>query len=203
MPKLFGLHLPPCGAEVQVAYEMVVTRLREKWLLLRGQQSASFIVGEVHEELFNEQLKWSAGYLKGPYKPRKPWCREEVFKYQLRWIHYFVREAYALEPDSEQLMTESELSAKLGMLCVVPPELYFLQIENEILLAKWENWHAKKRAASPKVPALSEDKEMNDIDEVKQWNGKHNGGVHRGESDSMANSSIDAFPSSPPVVDDE
>lgn len=165
MPALFGLDLPPCGAHVQIAYEIVTCKLRENWLLYRGQESALTIVHDISKHLDMQNQQWPPGFLHGGFKRRKPWCREEVFEYQLRLIKYFVREAKELaaieasEKKKEGEGKETEKKAKEGSgearcpTFVVPPELGFDEGFIDVNVeARWLEWHEKKRAFTPRAP---------------------------------------------------
>lgn len=152
MPALFDPELPPCGPEVQVAYEIVNARLRENWLNHRGQRSTIEICQNFKDFLRNQDYLWPPFMLKGPVKKRKPWRRENVFKYELYWIEYFLREAQQQAP---QLMTESELMDR-RMQSEVPIELRF-HIDRPDLLKLWEEWNKKKRAQRPALPGLEEE----------------------------------------------
>lgn len=151
VPALFGKDLPPCGAEIQVAYDNVNTRLRQRWLSHRGQLSASDICQTVKEELSNQNLMWPAFCFKaGQFKKRKPWRRENVFHYEVRWIDYFVREAQAPEP-----MTESEIVDREKQPSV--PNVLGFTCDKKEVLELWDAWHTKKRARAPAVPGTAMD----------------------------------------------
>lgn len=76
VPAIFGKDLPPCGPEVQVAYENVNTRLRKHWLAHRGHQPVVEVCNVVKEELVNQNFLFPAFTIKGVFKKRKPWRRE-------------------------------------------------------------------------------------------------------------------------------
>lgn len=145
MPALFGHDLPPCGVEIQVAYENVKNELRRVWLAHRGQLNILDVCRVVKDD-----LKYQAKVFT-PFSPagkrRKPWRRENVFKYELRWMDYFLREAYAQAPE---LLTESELLDRLKE-SSVPLELAF-NITRHDILKLWDEWNAKKRAKTPTPP---------------------------------------------------
>jgi hypothetical protein len=154
VPALFGLDLPPCGLEQQVAYESLVLRLRTTWLNHGGRLSPIDVVQVLKGELDAQNYRWPSrshkgshkGFLKGTSQRRTPWCRENVFAFQLRWIEYFAREAQAQDP---QLMTESELmerSKENG----VPPELK-LRVSRPDVLRLWNEWNEKKRKRTPQA----------------------------------------------------
>lgn len=150
VPPLFGTDLPPCNAEVQVAYGIINSKLRQRWLNARGHASAVDVCKAVKEELSQQTTLWPPFSLKGPFKRRKPWCRETVFKYQMYWIDYFNREAQALEP-----MTESEIMDR-KKLASVPRELRFNVVRSDISKL-WDAWHEKKRAKIPVLPGIQHD----------------------------------------------
>ncbi|KAF2012596.1 hypothetical protein BU24DRAFT_411944 [Aaosphaeria arxii CBS 175.79] len=152
MPALFGTDLPPCGLEPQVAYEIVVARLRERWLNAKGRRGVIDICQELRELLRDQEHLWPPFMLKGVMKKRKPWRREPVFKYELYWADYFVREANEQAP---ALMTESELMDR-RMQSAVPFELKF-NVDRSDLLKLWEDWNNKKRAKTPALPGIDEE----------------------------------------------
>lgn len=141
------MDLPPCGMEVQVAYEIVNTRLRQTWLNHRGRLSAVDICQAVKAELRDQNYLWPPYSVKGRFKRRQPWCRENVFKFQLRWIDYFSREAHAQIPE---LMTESEIMDRKKQ-SSIPLELG-LDLQRGDVMRLWDQWHEKKRAKTPQMP---------------------------------------------------
>lgn len=148
MPSLFGLDLPPCNADIQVAYENVVNRLRVRWLNQRGSIGTVDLCHAVKTELSNQNFMFPAFSIKGPFKKRKPWRRENVFKYELRWIDYFVKEAQAQSPD---LMTESELMERRKE-SSAPAALGFNLGDRPDVRKLWDEWNAKMRAKTLAMP---------------------------------------------------
>jgi hypothetical protein len=156
VPSLLDTTLPPCNAEIQIAYEMVNTRLRERWEEMRSTGSLQtaraplVAVCRSVQRTLKEQQSIRFGNNKwGESKDLKPWSRNIVFYYQLRWIDYFIREAKAMVP---KLLTESEILEKKEKMPVVPPELLFGKLTPEVpdyVLPKWRAWNEKKREGTP------------------------------------------------------
>jgi hypothetical protein len=143
VPSLFSKDLPPCGLDLQVAYENVNERLRKCWLHFRGEKSVAEVCQVVKDDLDNQKYLFPAF---GPTrevarKQRIPWRRETVFNYEIKWIDYFLREAHAVEP-----MTESEIIARTKQ-SSIPKELG-LWCDDLHVLDLWEAWHTKKRTPS-------------------------------------------------------
>ena len=172
MPSLFGVDLPPCNAEIQVAYENVVTVLRSRWLNQRGRVAAIDLCNAMKTDLTNQNFMYPAFSIKGKYKKRKPWRRENVFKYELRWIEYFVREAQAQCPD---LMTESEIMERRKE-ASAPGVLGFNLADWPDVRNLWDEWHVKKRAKTLAMPErpdtpLADDLPKEDVLEEAKTNG--------------------------------
>ncbi|KAF2715337.1 hypothetical protein K504DRAFT_529528 [Pleomassaria siparia CBS 279.74] len=148
IPSVFGTELPPCNAEVQIAYENVVKTLRSRWLHHRGRVAAIDICYAVKEELANQNFLYPAFTLKGKNKKRKPWRREYVFKYELRWIEYFVTEAAAQTPE---LMTESELMERKKE-ASAPGVLGFNLGDRADVRKLWDEWNVRRRVKLSPVP---------------------------------------------------
>ncbi|KAF2005393.1 hypothetical protein P154DRAFT_559930 [Amniculicola lignicola CBS 123094] len=147
MPSLFGKELPPCGAGVQVAYENVSQRLRTLWLNHRGRLAPADICKAVSADLNRQQKQRPFGSLRGVPKRRVPWRRENVFKFELSWIAYFLREAQTL---ATLEMTESEIMDR-KMRSPVPTELGF-NISRPDCLKLWDTWNDRKRKPTPQLP---------------------------------------------------
>ncbi|KAF1957442.1 hypothetical protein CC80DRAFT_361645, partial [Byssothecium circinans] len=92
VPSLLGKDLPPCGPEVQIAYENVNNMIRERWLSQLGKEPLNKSCIYVRRQLFTQQLV-SPPFNRPDQRHRVPWRREIVFLYELRWIAYFVRES--------------------------------------------------------------------------------------------------------------
>jgi len=147
VPSLFGVDLPPCGPETQVAYENVVNKLRSRWLAQRGKASTVDLCLAFKDELANQNTLWPAFYLKGPNKKRKPWRREQVFMWELRWIDYFLQEAQAQVPE---LLSESEIMERKKEPSV--PTALGLNLKRDDVRKMWDEWHLKKRAKKQGLP---------------------------------------------------
>jgi hypothetical protein len=85
MPTLFSDDLPPCGLIPQIAYENVVQRLRKLWLQRAVDHPVNIHVldlcKQVAEELSEEADDQPVDSQLGT-KARRPWRRENVFKYE-------------------------------------------------------------------------------------------------------------------------
>jgi hypothetical protein len=162
VPSLFGVDLPPCNAEIQIAYENVVNLLRFRWLDQHGQTDAVDLCHAVKTELTNQNFMYPAFSIKGKYKKRKPWRRENVFKYELRWIDYFIKEAQAQCPD---LMTESEVLERRKE-ASAPGVLGFNLADWPDVRKLWDEWHVKKRAKTLAMPERIDTPLANDEGEV-------------------------------------
>jgi hypothetical protein len=85
-------------------------------------------------------------------KKRQPWRREDVFRYELCWARYFVREAELFERRTE--MTEQELDEQhfMDRLYPIPKDLK-IYLKNNLnkkrVLELWKTWHHKKRGTMP------------------------------------------------------
>ena len=135
---------------MQVAYENVNSRLRELWL-----QNASNvpltnalllrICTRIRESLRAEAEAVISGSLS---RNRRPWRRELVFNFEIRWSRYFVREAELLIRLREMSNTECQKFALEDSLFPIPRELGFGINENmneKLNRELWRAWHAKKR----------------------------------------------------------
>ncbi|KAF2181743.1 hypothetical protein K469DRAFT_752621 [Zopfia rhizophila CBS 207.26] len=151
-PALFGKDLPPCGPEVQVAYQRVNDQLRKRWLLHRGRLSTVDICRAVKNDIDAQATRFPPFSLRTS-RTRKPWRRENVFKWEVCWASYFLREA--LSPD---LMTESELMDR-KKLSPVPFELGF-NISRSDIVKLWNEWNEKKIASTPPLPDAEEGAEV-------------------------------------------
>ncbi|PSN71598.1 hypothetical protein BS50DRAFT_570925 [Corynespora cassiicola Philippines] len=184
VPSLFAKDLPPCGPEIQVAYENVNGRLRELWLFHRGRLTAVEVTQAVKEELNNQNFMYPAHTLKGEVKLRKPWRRESVFQYEMRWIEYFVRDAQAQDP---ALMTESEILDRKKESLI--PAVLGLTTKHPAVLTMWEGWHEKKRAKTPDMHLLGNGKNSNGSGlQFGNWNGhfkKANGSLQDSGTESI------------------
>ncbi|KAF2680195.1 hypothetical protein K458DRAFT_393162 [Lentithecium fluviatile CBS 122367] len=149
MPSLLGKDLPPCGLPIQVAYENVNSRLRERWLYFRGQKSVVDVCQVIKDNLVNQSTHFPPftrpSGLPAKNVKRTPWRREDVFLYEVCWIHYFLREALAPEP-----VIESGLDGRANQPAI--PEELGLQCNRKDVLELWDAWHVKKRARSPAAP---------------------------------------------------
>ncbi|ORX93020.1 hypothetical protein BCR34DRAFT_243814 [Clohesyomyces aquaticus] len=195
MPALFNRTLPPCGLEIQVAYESVCARLRWRWLENRGQKTPLDVCHVIKGELDRDERVWPVMSNLRFTKKRKPWRRENVFRYELRWIKYFIREAQVLS-QSPGLMTESELS-NASMDSPVPPEVG-LNISRSDVLGMWNTWNSLKRARIPSVPDLETGMKEGLRDPGSEVDGKTDG---IGEASAMSSTDSDLTVIASPSTD--
>ncbi|KNG45134.1 actin-related protein 2 3 complex subunit 4 [Stemphylium lycopersici] len=153
LPALFGIDLPPCGPIPQVAYENVVLRLRKMWLQHANTRPVNTpvlgICQWILEDYKAEEDESPAGSLRRTQR-RTPWRREEVFKYELCWAKYFVREAEALERRGGMMEMEREKLEFVEKLYPVPKELhiYVRKAPNQkVVWEMWKGWQKKKRGS--------------------------------------------------------
>jgi hypothetical protein len=155
MPSLFSTSLPPCGLEFQLAYENVLHRLRCIWLHHAADPSIDTPnVADIcklvkrHLELEQHTQPLNTG------GPRKPWRREWVFMYELRWANYFVREAQLLHFWPEMSEKQKERMQFAFKVRPMPKELAIVirkrETENAILNL-WVAWSKWKRADLVKI----------------------------------------------------
>ncbi|KAF5844484.1 hypothetical protein GGP41_007514 [Bipolaris sorokiniana] len=156
MPPLFGCELPPCGLMPQIAYQNVVQRLR-KWWLLRAKEtpteiSLTYICEKVFDDLLDESEKLPFGKANNTTR-RTPWRREQVFKFEPCWAHYFVLEARQMNERSSTTAMKQETrdahpEAEYGI-----PMTLGIHVKNpanrEHVCHLWREWHKKKRRPIP------------------------------------------------------
>ncbi|KAF2261166.1 hypothetical protein CC78DRAFT_535877 [Lojkania enalia] len=147
MPSLFATNLPPCGPRVQVAYENVVDRLRSIWLNQRGRVSVLDICYAVKHTLDSQKARFPTFALKPLHQRPQPYRSEAVFKFELPWIDYFVREA---QTQTSERMSESEIIDRKKE-SPIPPELGFVLTRNDVL-KMWDQWNEKRWAKKPGLP---------------------------------------------------
>jgi hypothetical protein len=151
VPSLFDDELPPCGLIPQIAYENIVRRLRKLWLQRASDHPVNIhitdICKEVTEDLCTEAEHQPIDSQLGT-KARRPWRRENIFKYEISWATYFIREADLFE--NRPKMNEQELDKQEFMekLFPIPKELGIYvknNLNKEWVFGKWRAWHHKKR----------------------------------------------------------
>ncbi|KAJ5061406.1 hypothetical protein J3E72DRAFT_190750, partial [Bipolaris maydis] len=159
MPPLFGCELPPCGLMPQLAYQNVVRRLRKLWLLRAKENpteiSLKYICEKVLDELLDESEKLPFGKANKTTR-RTPWRREQVFRFEPCWAHYFVLEARRMSGRSSMTSMEGETQDAHPETEFVIPMTLGIHVKNpankEHVCQLWKEWHKKKRRP---VPALS------------------------------------------------
>jgi hypothetical protein len=156
VPSLFGLTLPPCCPEMQVAYENIVHRLRAIWLretsychITNAAEYRTVVL--ITAYIIQSQL--SRETPPGDFPPalavkRTPWRREPVFLFEIYWAAYFVREADMMLHWPN--MTEESRGAQRFANAVVPiPKELHVRVRNKEnlkwVIELWEKWHAEKR----------------------------------------------------------
>jgi len=154
VPALFHKNLPPCNAELQVAYLRIVGLLRERWLAERGNIDTVELCQQVADDLDDQANRYPPMSLKGK-KQRKPWRRETVFKWEIRWAHYFLREAKALTSTNAEYRVHKKRKSAC-MVEVVPPELNFgsrvSNRENPVVYEMWSKWAEFRMGKMPATP---------------------------------------------------
>ncbi|KAH5027817.1 hypothetical protein HBI64_203220 [Parastagonospora nodorum] len=149
---LFTLALPPCGLEIQLAYQNIVHSLRRRWLRAAADDPATKptaldIALSLKSDLDDEAVIHPPGSL-AHTKTRRPWRRENVFNFEIRWAAYFVREA---EVEKGWGKTDAEERRKVEysqLRDLIPQELGVAVRRRgnvEDVYALWREWHAGKR----------------------------------------------------------
>jgi hypothetical protein len=122
MPSLLSTSLPPVGLELQVSYQNVLHRLRRIWLHHAADASTN--------TSFLDMCKLVQSHLEGEYSshqlttvPRTPWRRDSVFKWELKWAAYFVREADLRQRWPEMDQAARDRTYRANRQNWVPPEL--------------------------------------------------------------------------------
>ncbi|CAE7009790.1 hypothetical protein P3342_003092 [Pyrenophora teres f. teres] len=151
MPALLDDLLPPCGLQPQVAYGNVVRRLRKIWLQRALQDANNVPLVEICKWILQDlKIEAEDSPVGSEYrtKQRQPWRREDVFKYEICWTKYFVREAEVLE--QRKSMSEEELAKQdfRDKLHPIPKELDIYvrkSCNKKNVLDSWKAWHVRKR----------------------------------------------------------
>lgn len=151
IPSIFSTTLPPCGLHPQCAFENVNERLRKLWIEKSRDPAVTVsildICKKVHEELWLEDYEYPHGSLLFT-KSRQPWRLESVFRYEILWSQWFIREA-EIQEDLPQ-MTEAERRTHRSSLRLnpVPSELRLFTRNKPIkwgLKKQWSTWRHDKR----------------------------------------------------------
>ncbi|KAJ6282111.1 hypothetical protein J3E71DRAFT_241052 [Bipolaris maydis] len=143
----------------QLAYQNVVRRLRKLWLLRAKENpteiSLKYICEKVLDELLDESEKLPFGKANKTTR-RTPWRREQVFRFEPCWAHYFVLEARRMSGRSSMTSMEGETQDAHPETEFVIPMTLGIHVKNpankEHVCQLWKEWHKKKRRP---VPALS------------------------------------------------
>ncbi|KAI2487827.1 hypothetical protein Ptr902_01960 [Pyrenophora tritici-repentis] len=194
MPALLDDRLPPCGLQPQVAYENVVRRLRKIWLQRAVQDANNVPLVEICKWILQDlKIEAEDSPVGSEYrtKQRQPWRREDVFKYEICWAKYFVREAEVLE--QRKSMSEEDLAKQdfRDKLHPIPRELdIYVQksCNKKNVLNSWKAWHERKRQpvgsrdtglgvdgtqdADAEEPKDDEDSQRHGIDENDKQDGQ-------------------------------
>ncbi|KAH7074823.1 hypothetical protein BKA63DRAFT_322200 [Paraphoma chrysanthemicola] len=153
MPSLFSKTLPPCGLEIQIAYQNMVHRLRLSWLhyVARTESTENVplhsLCAEIKRRLELEQNRDPIGALQKTGE-RTPWRRETVFQFELRWADYFVREAEMMQRWPNLCEAERERQEFMHRLYPIPKELEIIIKNKDIkreIIALWNRWNDEKR----------------------------------------------------------
>jgi hypothetical protein len=174
MPALLSTALPPCGLEIQVAYQNVLHRLRLLWFQTPAPTTLLSLCETIDLALAHENAS---------SRPT-PWRRAAVFAHELRWIKYFVREA-AVAEEWENMTTEEKRKQEfIERMYTVPKELGIVFKKKESrkgVMEMWEAWNAEKRTDRRQV---EENDEGWETDEVGEWeSGKGDGGEKNDDRD--------------------
>ncbi|EUC44096.1 hypothetical protein COCMIDRAFT_99022, partial [Bipolaris oryzae ATCC 44560] len=156
MPPLFGCELPPCGLMPQLAYQNVVQRLRKLWLLHAKEDPTEISLTHICEQVFDDLLDESEKLPFGKANKitrRTPWRREQVFKFERCWAHYFVLEARRMNERSRMTAMERETQDVHFEEEYPIPTTLGIHVKNhanrEHLCQLWREWHKKKRRPVP------------------------------------------------------
>lgn len=155
IPSIFSTALPPCGMHPQCAFENVNNRLRKLWLRQSHNNpainmSTVDICKLVHDELEAEDKEFPQGTLTLA-KSRRPWRLESVFKYELLWSKWFIREAEIQERLSGMDSGEREIQNLMDRMYPMPKELCFVKnrANEKGIHALWLAWARGKRGWLP------------------------------------------------------
>ncbi|KAL7771840.1 hypothetical protein CFE70_001790 [Pyrenophora teres f. teres 0-1] len=174
MPALLDDLLPPCGLQPQVAYGNVVRRLRKIWLQRALQDANNVPLVEICKWILQDlKIEAEDSPVGSEYrtKQRQPWRREDVFKYEICWTKYFVREAEVLE--QRKSMSEEELAKQdfRDKLHPIPKELDIYvrkSCNKKNVLDSWKAWHVRKRQDDKPVDQESIPDDDDDDDEYNR-----------------------------------
>lgn len=151
MPALLNDNLPPCGLLPQVAYENVVRRLRKIWLQRAVQDHTNVPLVEICNWILQDykcEAEDSPPGTEYLTRQRQPWRREEVFRYEIRWAQYFVREAEVLEKRNSMSEEEGGKQDFRDKLQPIPRELGIYirkSCYKKTVLELWMAWDQDKR----------------------------------------------------------
>jgi hypothetical protein len=156
VPTLFSSDLPPCGLIPQLAYENIVHHLRKVWLKRAIEHPVNNIrvfdiCKEVHQDLWAEAERQPIDSQLGT-KARRPWRREDVFKYEISWAAYLMKESEMLEMRPK--LNEKELDRLQFLEKMFPiPKALGIEVKNNLnktwVFDLWKAWHHKKRGTEP------------------------------------------------------
>ncbi|EUC33903.1 hypothetical protein COCCADRAFT_94863 [Bipolaris zeicola 26-R-13] len=182
MPPLFGCELPPCGLMPQLAYQNVVQRLRKLWLLHAKENPAEISLKYICEQIFDNLLDESEKLPFGKANKttrRTPWRREQVFKFEPCWAHYFVLEARRMNGSSSMTSMKRETQgAHLETECFIPTILG-IHVKNpankEHVCQLWREWHREKRRPVPTLNPQGSAAAVEDVAGSMQDDSKESG----------------------------
>ena len=139
MPSLFSTTLPPCGYDLQLAYQNVLHRIRTLYLSSPPSTPLSTLIHTISTALTTESI------LPPMYRPYR---RPPVFTNELRWIKYFAREASVREKWGNMSADERDKQRFLDRMYPVPKELGVvvrLRRNGRGGRGGWEEWGVGKR----------------------------------------------------------
>lgn len=151
VPSIFNTDLPPCGLHPQIAFENVNKLLRKDWLEHTNDTASTVSILGICERLLRdlkaEQQRRPCDSLRFT-GTRRPWRLENVFRYELYWSQYFVREAEIQEKLAVMGEEERATQESGDRTRPIPKELRLAvknkDLEGEIL-KQWNAWRRTKR----------------------------------------------------------
>jgi hypothetical protein len=147
MPSLFSYKLPPCGLELQVSYQNVLHRLRRVWLHHAADPTTDTSILDICK-LIKSHLEQEHRIQPLGTGPRYPWRRDNVFKYELKWAGYFVREAELMQSWPELNQKQKDRQDLTHKMRPIPKELGIVIKRKEnwnSVLDMWVTWNDAKR----------------------------------------------------------
>jgi hypothetical protein len=139
LPSLFSTTLPPCGYDLQLAYQNVLHRLRRLYLLSPATARLHQIVNRAIFVTDDEVA---------PDTPPGAWCRKSVLASEDKWCCYFTREAVAQEQWKDMSAEEREKQRLVDKMYPIPRQLEIVlrdRRNTKGLHKLWAEWHEERR----------------------------------------------------------